>query len=129
MNSRRLLPSVILTLALVAACNDTNGPPPITSYGVRLNGATADLGAATLTLRNIPPATTLTAAPGIVMHSRKSADGQSFSVLVAGDLTRPALITFSMPRASTQTGTVVELAKQDGSLVNGVLPSVVFTAQ
>ena len=120
---------ISVTALLFAACSDPVGPPPVTTYGVRLNGSTAQHGAVMLTLRNVPASATFTPAGGIVLHVRPSADGRSFSLLVAGDLTRSPLVTLSMPRASAQLGQVVELANQDGSLVTAGLPSVVFTAQ
>jgi hypothetical protein len=113
---------------LTSACGDGAGPA-ITTYGLRLNGVSSQHGAAMLNLRNLPANASFTPAPGVVVHARRTLDGQAYSLLVAGDLTRVPLLTFSMPRSSSQLGNVVELANNDGTLVNSGIPLVEFVAQ
>ena len=115
-------------IVLLMACNDASGPNTAT-YGVRLAGVTTDHGAAMVVLRNLPPNTPLTAGAGVLLHQRPLPDGSSIAVFLAGDLTRIPLLTYSVPRTPAMTGTVTELARQDGSLVTGPLPTLTIRIQ
>lgn len=117
--------ALLAALMLPAGCSDTTGPTT-TTYGLELTGATAQHGAAVLTLRNLPANLRFTGSPGVIVHARPATTGQGYTLLVAGDLTKKPLLTVPMPTASSQTGTILELANVDGSLVTGSLPAVVF---
>lgn len=120
--------ALLAALMLPAGCSDTTGPTT-TTYGLELTGATAQHGAAVLTVRNVPANLTFTGSPGVIVHARPAATGQGYTLLVAGDLTKKPLLIVTMPATSSQAGTVVELANTDGTLVTGSLPSVVFVAR